>query len=166
MRATLPDLFADRRPASEAAFLRAPDGGVVVTYADLETEVERWASGLWHSGVRRGDRVVYQVEKSPAALTLHLALLRCGAVQVPVNPAYVDSEVAALLADAEPVWSSVTPHEMTFRSLAVADDGCHGEGTAAELATDVGRRCPPWPQMTLRRCCTRQGRPGARKVRC
>ena len=40
--------------------------------------------------------------KSPAVLVLHLALLRCGAVQVPLNPAYADNEVTSLLADAEP----------------------------------------------------------------
>jgi malonyl-CoA/methylmalonyl-CoA synthetase len=54
------------------------------------------------AGICPGDRVVYHVDKSPTVLTLHLALLRCGAVQVPVNPAYPDNEVTALLADAEP----------------------------------------------------------------
>ena len=53
MRATLPDLFADRRPATSAAFLHTSDGGIV-TYADLQTEVDRWASGLVaHRGTTR-----------------------------------------------------------------------------------------------------------------
>lgn len=136
MTDTLTDLFAARRPAPVAPFLHAPDGAVV-TYADLETEVERWASGLWRAGIRRGDRVVYQVHKSPAVLALHLALLRCGVVQVPLNPAYVDGEVATLLADAEPALLIRDPSMPTspgpWTSLTL---DARGRGSARELQTD------------------------------
>ncbi len=142
MSRTLPDLFADRRPAPGAAFLHEPDGGVV-TYQDLETEVGRWASGLWHSGVRRGDRVVYQVQKSPAVLALHLALLRCGAVQVPLNPTYSDSEVTALLAHAQP---TIVVRDPAMRALAgpwasLTLDAA-GDGTARDLQTDASANLP------------------------
>ncbi len=136
MTSTLPELFASRRPDVRAPFLRMlADGGV--TYQDHETEVERWAAGLSRAGVRRGDRVVYQVEKSPAALTLHLALLRCGAVQVPVNPSYVDSEVAGLLTDADPTLVIRDPsREVLSGSWQSLTLDAAGQGTTAHLATD------------------------------
>ena len=54
-------------------------------------------------GVGVGDRVVFQVHKSPAVVVLHLALLSCGAIQVPVNPDYAESEVQRFLDDTDPV---------------------------------------------------------------
>jgi malonyl-CoA/methylmalonyl-CoA synthetase len=76
--------------------------GTVLTYGDLERESKRLAIGMVSAGVTRGDRVAYQLQKSPSALVVHLALLRCGAIQVPLNPDYTDDEVALLLGDAEP----------------------------------------------------------------
>jgi malonyl-CoA/methylmalonyl-CoA synthetase len=126
MRTTLPDLFADRSPSPDAAFLHEPGGGVT-TYAELETEVERWASGLWHSGVRRGERVAYQVQKSPAVLTLHLALLRCGAVLADAEPTIVVRDPGASVL-AGP-WTSLTLD-------------ASGEGTARDLRIDTPANLP------------------------
>jgi malonyl-CoA/methylmalonyl-CoA synthetase len=46
--------------------------------------------------------VAIQVEKSPEAVLLYLACLRCGAALLPMNTAYSPDEVAYLLDDAEP----------------------------------------------------------------
>ncbi len=43
-----------------------------------------------------------QVEKSPEAVLLYLACLRCGAALVPMNPAYAPDEVTYVLDDSEP----------------------------------------------------------------
>jgi malonyl-CoA/methylmalonyl-CoA synthetase len=91
-------LPAGGRPAAAPVLLgRAP-----LTYGELDEWASRVASVLVDLGLRPGDRVAYQVAKSPTVLALHLALLRFAAVQLPLNPAYTDAEVAALLADAEP----------------------------------------------------------------
>ena len=45
--------------------------------------------------------MVVQVHKSPAAVVLYLACLRVASIYVPLNDAYTDGEVAALLEDAE-----------------------------------------------------------------
>ncbi len=136
MSQTLPELFATRTPDLERVFLRGPQG-LDVSYLDLDADVRRLAAGLTGSGVQTGDRVVYQVEKSPAVLTLHLALLRCGAIQVPVNPAYVDDEVLGLLADATPTMVIRDPAREVlagpWQSLTL---DAMGNGTAPELATD------------------------------
>ena len=50
--------------------------GAVYAYADLEAESARLARHLSGRGVRPGDRVSVQTEKSPEALLLYLACLR------------------------------------------------------------------------------------------
>jgi malonyl-CoA/methylmalonyl-CoA synthetase len=142
MSQTLPELFATRAPDASRPFLR-PALGDVRTYLHLEREVASWAAGLVAAGICPGDRVVYQIEKSPAVLTLHLALLRCGAVQVPVNPAYPDNEVAALLADADPALVIRDPARAvlpgTWKSLTL---DAVGGGTACELASEADIAMP------------------------
>jgi malonyl-CoA/methylmalonyl-CoA synthetase len=100
---TLIELFRRARPADPTAtsLLETP-WGVRVTYADADHRSAQLARVLVSSGVRRGDRVAVQVEKSPEAVLLYLACLRCGAALLPMNPAYSQDEVAYLLDDAEP----------------------------------------------------------------
>ena len=93
----------------EAVFRRAGDqpalicpGENDVSYAELADTVERGAAALAGVGVRPGDRVLVQVEKSPAAVALYLACLKSGAVYAPINTAYTASEVEYYLHDAEP----------------------------------------------------------------
>ncbi len=78
-----------------------PDGAVI-TYGMLDAESARCANLLTSMGVRPGDRVAVQVNKSPRALFLYLGSLRAGAVYLPMNDAYRAYEVEYLLSDAEP----------------------------------------------------------------
>jgi malonyl-CoA/methylmalonyl-CoA synthetase len=82
-------------------FLETPDGGCL-NYAGLEALTARTATALVKLGVKPGDRVAAQVEKSPEALILYLGTLRAGAVFLPLNPAYTSAELEYFLADAEP----------------------------------------------------------------
>jgi malonyl-CoA/methylmalonyl-CoA synthetase len=88
----------------EAPFLRVPGGGAW-TYATLAGESARLANGLVAAGVRPGDRVAAQLEKSPSVLALYLACLRAGAVFLPMNTSYTAAEVDYLLGDARPALS-------------------------------------------------------------
>mgnify|MGYP003346775674 CR=1 FL=1 len=54
------------------------------------------------SGLRPGDRVAVQVEKSPEALLLYLGCVRAGAAFLPLNTAYTPAEIEHFLGDAEP----------------------------------------------------------------
>ncbi len=78
------------------------DDGVQLSYARLRTLAGQFARVLRARGVSPGDRVVVQVEKSAAAVALYLGVLQCGAVYVPLNPAYTDAEVSYFLGDAKP----------------------------------------------------------------
>ena len=81
--------------------LETPDG-LIMSYADLESGSGRIARLLVDCGVQPGDRVAAQIEKSPQAILLYLAVLRCGGVYLPLNTAYKGGEVAYFLEDAEP----------------------------------------------------------------
>lgn len=73
------------------------------TYADLEGAAGRLASRLKARGVRAGERVLVQTEKSVETVVLYLATLRCGAIYLPLNNDYTESELAYFVGDATPV---------------------------------------------------------------
>ena len=74
----------------------------VYSYADVDEESSRLAGFLTGLGVKVGDRVSVQVEKSPEALCLYLACLRAGFVFHPLNTGYQSSELEYFLGNAAP----------------------------------------------------------------
>jgi malonyl-CoA/methylmalonyl-CoA synthetase len=102
-------IFQNRFPADRTrAFLERPDG-TTLSYADLADISGRLASVLKELGVKPGDRVAAQVEKSAEALMLYLASLRAGAVYLPLNTAYTAGEIRYFLGDAEPTLFVCSP---------------------------------------------------------
>jgi malonyl-CoA/methylmalonyl-CoA synthetase len=99
---SLVDLLSPPRERWDAVALRIPDGEAM-TFGELDVASRELAERLAHHGVRKGDRVVYQVQKSAHVVVLHLALLHAGAIQVPVNPSYPEAEVGGIVRDAQPV---------------------------------------------------------------
>jgi len=89
------------RTAAKRPALRQVDGRVI-TYGELERESARLANVLSAEGVTPGDRVAVQVEKSVENVFLYLACLKVGAVYLPLNTAYTDSELDYFFSDAEP----------------------------------------------------------------
>jgi malonyl-CoA/methylmalonyl-CoA synthetase len=82
-------------------FIETEDG-TRFTYDELFTATARFANALVDLGVKPGDRVAVQVEKSPGAIFLYLACVRAGAVFLPLNTAYTLTELDYFLSDAEP----------------------------------------------------------------
>ena len=96
------ELIRARFPGDpDAPFIETPDGRVV-TYGALDEASGRMARLLAEAGVAKGDRVAALVEKSPEAILLYLAVMRAGAVYLPLNTAYHAQEIAYFLGDAEP----------------------------------------------------------------
>lgn len=60
--------------------------GRAITYRDFVDQAERLAGTLHALGVRRGDRVVLDMQNCPQLVIAHFAILRANAVVVPVNP--------------------------------------------------------------------------------
>lgn len=76
--------------------------GAHISYGDLIARAGQMANVLVARGVKPGDRVAVQVEKSVANLVLYLATVRAGAVYLPLNTAYTLNELDYFIGDAEP----------------------------------------------------------------
>lgn len=110
------------------------DDGTTWTYGDLRRRAAELAGALSGRGVRPGDRVVVQVDKSADAIALYLACLRSGAVFVPLNTAYTPEEVAAFVADAAPTLFVGRPGGGAPPNVAAETLGVRGDGTLHDLA--------------------------------
>ena len=97
----------DRRVADVAA--RRPDAIAVtyrdetLTYAELDTAVNRLANHLASRGAAPGVHVAVFLDRSATAVIATLATLRTGAAVVPLDPADYDEWIAYMIRDAEPV---------------------------------------------------------------
>src|SRR5882724_6140219 len=76
--------------------------GQRISYGDLIARAGQIANVLVARGVKPGDRVAAQTEKSVAGLVLYLAAVRAGAVYLPLNTAYTLNELEYFITDAEP----------------------------------------------------------------
>ncbi len=81
--------------------------GRTLSYRELADEVARFANALVSLGVRPGDRVMAQVDKSIENICLYLATLKVGAVYNPLNAAYTPAELEYFIGDAEPALIAV-----------------------------------------------------------
>ena len=95
-------LIEDRisKAGPDPAFVMAD--GSVVTYAQLGANVGQMANALAATGVKPGDRVTVQVEKSLPNAVLYLACMKAGAVFNPLNSGYTSAELDYFLGDAQP----------------------------------------------------------------
>ena len=74
--------------------------GGTLTYAELLERVEGLCAFLQHvCGVRRGDRVLLDLQNSPQFVASYYAILRADAVVVPVNPMNLERELRYLAED-------------------------------------------------------------------
>jgi malonyl-CoA/methylmalonyl-CoA synthetase len=86
----------------DAVFSVDAQSGDETTYGQLWTNAEKAATALIDLGVKPGDRVALQADKSLRVLELYLGTLLAGAIHLPLNPAYTAAEVGYFLADASP----------------------------------------------------------------
>jgi malonyl-CoA/methylmalonyl-CoA synthetase len=121
-------------------FIELADG-TDLTYGEFEAATGRAVGALSGLGVKAGDRVAAQVDKSVGALVLYLASIRCGAVFLPLNTAYTPAEVEYFVGDAEPTVFVCRPEsEAALRPFAEA------AGTRL-LTMDAGGRAGSWPPL-------------------
>ncbi|MCK1389870.1 malonyl-CoA synthase [Bradyrhizobium sp. 1] len=76
--------------------------GAHISYGDLIARAGQMANVLVARGVKPGDRVAVQIEKSVANIVLYLGTVRAGAVYLPLNTAYTLNELDYFIGDAEP----------------------------------------------------------------
>jgi long-chain acyl-CoA synthetase len=76
--------------------------GATWSYRALWRESERFAASLAGENVRAGDRVALYLPNCPAFPIAFFAILRLGAIVVPVSPAYHGQDLSRLLKDSTP----------------------------------------------------------------
>ena len=74
--------------------------GQALTYAELNAEANRLANYLRNNGVRHGDRVAVYLERSQRMLVALLAVQKCGAAYVPLDPEYPSERSRTVMEDA------------------------------------------------------------------
>ena len=90
MKLTLNDLFVSsckkhaNRPFLSMAMKRP------FTYAEVEEKVEKLAGALFSIGVKKKDKIAILAENSPNWGIAYLAVIRLGAIVVPILPDFPD----------------------------------------------------------------------------
>ena len=80
------------------------DQGVDFTYGDTENLVQRCTTVLQQNGIKKGDRVVTQMLNSIDFILFYNAVIRLGAVIVPVGFTLKAREVKEIIEDCKPVF--------------------------------------------------------------
>ncbi|MFD7168158.1 amino acid adenylation domain-containing protein [Streptomyces violascens] len=102
MTANLVDLFeAQVRERPEAVALVCGENSV--SYRELDSRANRLAMLLAERGARPGTFVGVRLRRSVDVPMVLLAVLKCGAAYVPLDPAFPEERVAGVLRDADPV---------------------------------------------------------------
>ena len=96
---TIPRLVEDAavRHADTEALV---DGAERLTFAQLATEVDRYARGFVAAGVEAGDRVAMWAPNCAEWMLAALGVLRAGGVIVPLNTRFKGGEAAYILRNA------------------------------------------------------------------
>src|SRR5712675_37192 len=135
-------LFDSLDDASRLA-IETPDGARI-SYGDLIALSGQMANVLVSRGVKLGDRVAAQTEKSVPGLVLYLATVRAGAVYLPLNTAYTLNELDYFITDAEPSLVVCDPSKTDGIGAIAAKVGAKvetlgadGKGSLTDAATEA-----------------------------
>ncbi len=130
MTNTLYDALFARHAENDATFLTLDDG-TKVSYRSFVRRVGQLAQVLADAGVNPGDRIVVQAPKIMDTIALYGAAVQTGAVYLPLNTAYTQSEVAYFITDAAPRMVVCD-----VENAAAASTICSGDTLVLTLAKD------------------------------
>ncbi len=124
--------------------LRYPDKAALVffgrtlSYRELLAEVDALAAYLTQAcGVRRGDRVLLQMQNSPQFVIAYYAILRADAVVVPANVMLLAGELRQMVSDSG-AHIAITSQELQPKLQPLFDERVLRRGIVACLADYVG----------------------------
>ena len=106
--------FLARKDSPAITFLRDGRVETEISYFELERDACRVANGFRALGVAKGDRVILFIPKSLIFVVAHLALQKLGAIAVPLNPGFKQSEMEYLLGDAQARLILLEPENEAF----------------------------------------------------
>ena len=73
-----------------------------ISFKDLDILSAHFASFLNDLGLKKGDRMICQIDKSLSAIGLYLGCLRTGIIYTPLNTSYTNDEVEYFIQNIEP----------------------------------------------------------------
>lgn len=112
--------------------------GSTLNYATLQQRVLAVADFLRDScRVARGDRVLIDLQSSPGFMVFYYAILRAGAVAVPINPMSLENEIRWFLADSDAEVACIG-QEFVARFSPLLEDGTLRHVLAYAYADDLG----------------------------
>ncbi|MGP1252884.1 MAG: malonate--CoA ligase [Kiloniellales bacterium] len=153
MSENLYDILAEHFPSDRAKPVMHLEDGRVLSYADLETQAGRYARLLTDLGVKPGDRIAVQTDKSANAVFFYLGAVKMGAVYLPLNVGYTGAEIAYFLGDAKPALFVCRPEsEAALREIATNSGVPHvhtmdaqGGGSLTEAAAGLEPLAESYP---------------------
>lgn len=123
--------------------------GFTLRYDQLRSAAGRFANALIALGVKPGDRVMVQAEKSITSVCIYLAVLKIGAVYNPLNTAYTAAELDYFIGDAEPTVLLVSktakpalaalPSAKSIKAIETLEPD--GTGSILDLAFEQSNEC-------------------------
>src|SRR6201989_1078868 len=120
--------------------------GQRISYGDLIARAGQFANVLVARGVKPGDRVAVQIEKSVENLVLYLATVQAGGVYLPLNTAYTLNELDYFITDAEPSLVVCDPSKADGIAKIAAKVGAKvetlgadGKGSLSESAANASK---------------------------
>ncbi len=144
-RTDLAELVAEAAGESPDRLALVEAAGRSLTWASLDDEAGRVASGLGEVGIVAGNRVVIALANRLEFVTSYVGVLRAQAVAVPVNPGSTATELARMIADsgarlvvAEPASLAAVREAVTV--VAAALDGVDTDLTVELLTRAVAPR--------------------------
>ncbi len=88
----LHDSLLGQRAGQDSVFLHLPQGGTL-SHADFAARAAQFAGALRAAGLRPGDRLALQTDKSAEALALIFGAIQAGIVFLPLNTGYTPDEL-------------------------------------------------------------------------
>jgi long-chain acyl-CoA synthetase len=117
-------------------------GGRSTTWAELEDEVGRLATGLGTAGIVAGHRVMIVMGNRLEFVASYLGILRAQAVAVPVNPTATAGELARMIADSGSriVLADAEAIREVRGAVAALDEAMAGDHPAGSIEADLFSR--------------------------
>ncbi|MCH5720443.1 non-ribosomal peptide synthetase [Niabella hibiscisoli] len=71
------------------------------SFKALNNSINKYANYLLKSGVQKGDIIGVVLDRSPQVITALLAILKCGAAYLPIDPEFPEDRIKLMLDDSE-----------------------------------------------------------------
>ena len=138
MNTLIDQIFGEWADADKDRPFMVIKNGPAISRHDFQQLINQLGNALIELGVKPDDRVAVQVEKSPQAFALYFAVVKIGAIFLPLNTSYTINELNYFIEDAAPrvvVASSSVCETLQDKFDAVCIDlDEHGVGQLMERA--------------------------------